>query len=81
MASSEGHDRYVQLQHGPVLPVEPVELAITLEARGFRLRREPGDVLDVQPYARLTLDDCQRILRWKWHLLAIVDHVDSTRVQ
>ena len=77
MASSDHHDRYVQLQGGPILPAAPILLALDLEARGFRMRREPGDILDVQPHQRLTADDCAQIRRWKWHLLTIVDHRQS----
>jgi len=74
MASSDHHDRYVQLKNGPVLPVEPCVLALELEARGFTMTRMDGDVLNVQPYRRLTAEDCAAIRRWKAHLLSIVDY-------
>src|SRR6187549_3468105 len=66
-ASSDHHnDRIVLLKGGLVLPVEPIQLALELEERGFTLTRMDGDTLLVQPYERLTRDDCQRIKRWKW---------------
>jgi hypothetical protein len=67
-------ERYVQLKNGPVLPVQPVLLMFELQDRGFSLTREPGDVLRVQPWERLTRQDVQAIKRWKWHLLAIADY-------
>jgi hypothetical protein len=57
-----------------MLPLAPILLALDLEARGFRMRREADDVLDVQPYQRLTSADCAAIRLWKWHLLSIVDY-------
>jgi hypothetical protein len=68
-------DRFVQLHGGPLLPVEPILLAFELEERGFTLTRLDGDVLSVQPYDRLTREDCSRIKRWKWHVLALLDYV------
>ena len=75
MASSDQRGRYVQLRNGPVLPVESILLALHLEKRGFTLTREGDDTLSVQPYQRLTTEDCIGIRRWKWHLLSIVDYV------
>jgi hypothetical protein len=66
------------LRGGLVLPVEPVQLAIDLEERGFSLTREESDTLSVQPWERLTPEDCAHIRRWKWHLLSIVDYVPET---
>ena len=74
MASSDHHDRYVVLKGGLALPVEPLLLALELEERAFTLRRESEDMLSVQPYQRLTADDCARIKRWKRQLLALVDY-------
>ena len=54
---------------------EPLLLALDLESRGFSMTRQDGDVLEVQPYVRLSRSDCAAIRRWKWHLLSIVDHV------
>jgi hypothetical protein len=75
MVNSDYHDRFVQLKNGPVLPAEPILLALDLEARGFTLTRLEDDVLSVQPYQRLSRQDCADIKRWKLHLLAIVDYV------
>ena len=49
-------------------------MAYEIESRGFTLTRLDGDVLSVQPYERLTRQDCAAIRRWKWHLLAIADY-------
>jgi hypothetical protein len=73
MASSDIYERYVILP-GLCLPVEPVELGLELERRGFTLRREGEDTLSVQPHQQLTREDCRRIRQWKQHLLAIVDY-------
>jgi hypothetical protein len=81
MASSDYHDRFVQLKDGPVLPVEPYLLALELETRGFTLAREEGEVLSVQPYERLTRQDYAAIRRWKWHLLALIDYIPPVDVQ
>jgi hypothetical protein len=69
--------RYATLPSGCSLPVESIELALDLEARGFTLEQD-GDTLIVQPYQRLTPGDCMQIRRWKYHLLAVLDYV-STR--
>jgi hypothetical protein len=66
--------RYVTLKGGPTLPVEPILLALELEQRGFRMTREDGDVLNVQPHERLTAEDCQRIRRWKTHIITLLDY-------
>ena len=65
-------ERLVQLQGGLVVPVEPLLLLLELEQRGFRLEREGDDTLVVRPYDRLTRVDCDRIRRWKSHLLALI---------
>jgi hypothetical protein len=49
--------------------------------RGFTLAKEEPDTLSVQPYQRLTRDDCARIRRWKPDLLALVSNVPSEAVQ
>jgi hypothetical protein len=81
MANSDHHGRYVQLKNGPVLPVEPILLALELEGRGFQMHRQGGDVLSVQPHKQLTADDCARIRQWKLHLLAIVDYSPPEVIQ
>ena len=49
-----------------------------LEERGFVLTRLADAVLSVQPHERLTRDDYNRIRRWKWHLLAILDYAPES---
>ncbi len=71
---------FVQLQNGPVLPLEPVLLALALESRGFTLQADGTDLI-VVPGSRLTPDDCDAIRRWKSHLLAIVSYVPPDRPQ
>ena len=60
MVSSED-GRYVILKSGFALPIAACLLALELEGRGFTLAREDGDVLSVQPYQRLTREDCAAI--------------------
>jgi hypothetical protein len=80
MAASNS-DRYVLLPGGLALPVEPILLAMELEDRGFSLTKEEPDTLSVQPYQRLTREDCTRIRRWKAHLLALVSYVPPEALQ
>jgi hypothetical protein len=86
MADSENgvrtaSDRYVMLTGGLILPVSAIELALELEERSFRLSREDDSTLVVRPCERLTREDCRRIRRWKWHLLALLDYGQSGFVQ
>ncbi len=74
MAVSDG--RFVHLQAGLVLPLASVELALTLEERGFTLTRD-GDVLVVSPADTLTPDDCARIRKWKHHLLLVLAYTPT----
>jgi hypothetical protein len=74
MAMDASERQFVTLAGGLVLPVEPCVLALDLEARGFHMTREAGDVLSVQPYQRLTREDCAALRRWKWHVLALLDY-------
>lgn len=81
MASSDRRDRYVLLQNGLALPLEPLLLALELEERGLHLSREGVDTLVVQPHQQLTAEDRERVRRWKYHLLSIVDYRAPERVQ
>ena len=81
MASSDCHDRYVLLGNGFALPLEPLQLAWELHDRGLHLSREGSDTLVVQPHQSLTLEDRERIRRWKPHLLALLDYQAPERVQ
>lgn len=78
MAGSEYHEsrdgKYVLLPGGLALPIAPLLLALDLERRGFTVMREGADVLSVQPFQRLTPEDCSLIRRWKQHLLALCDY-------
>jgi hypothetical protein len=74
-------DRFVILQGGLALPVEPIMLALELESRGFSMTREQDGVLNVQPYQRLTREDCTRIRRWKHHILSLLDYTPPVAVQ
>ena len=75
MDGSDFADRFVPLQGGVVMPVEPWRLLHELvDARGFSVTRDAGDVLVVRPADRLTTEDVARIRRWKWHLLLLLDY-------
>ncbi len=63
---------FVTLRHGPTLPVEAIELAIDLEARGFALSLDPCQQIVIAPTADLSDLDRSRIRRWRSHLAAIV---------
>jgi len=63
-------DRFVSLP-GLIVPTEALQLALDLEARGFRLKVDDGDLL-VAPFGRLTAAECEQITRWKRHLCALV---------
>ena len=66
-------ERYVLLKGGLAVPLEPLELLLDLERRGFTLFRDAGDVL-VLPGNQLTRDDRRLIRGWKPHLLALLDY-------
>ena len=66
--------RYVLLAGGLALPIEPLELALELESRGFSFGQDGEGMLVVRAHECLTDDDRRRIRRWKWHLLALVDY-------
>jgi hypothetical protein len=74
-----GTERFerVQLRGGPVLPIEPIALAIDLEARGFGLTSD-ADVTG--PLDRLTDDDRAAVARWKPELRAIVAYCAQVEV-
>lgn len=66
-------DRFVSLRGGLVLPVEPILLALDLEARGIRLSVD-GDSLLVHPKAALTAADRAALRRWKLHVMTLVQY-------
>jgi hypothetical protein len=65
--------RYVWLKGGLVLPLEPILLALELEAKGFQLSRD-GDNIWVRPSSKLTDDDKAQLKLWKRHVLALLDY-------
>jgi hypothetical protein len=72
--------RYVTLKGGLTLPVEPLELALRLEAEGFNLRLNGDGELVVEPAERLTDADRAAVARWRRHLVAIVQYCDQPPV-
>jgi hypothetical protein len=73
---SDGVSRHVVLREGLTLPLDALQLAGSLESRGFTLSRS-GDQLVIAPASRLTADDIARLRRWKQHLLAVLDSCDG----
>jgi hypothetical protein len=65
---------FTTLKQGPTVPDAAFVLSIDLEARGFRLYRD-GSVLRVTQGEKLTAEDRAAILKYKLHLLSIVDYV------
>jgi hypothetical protein len=66
----------VVLRDKPTVPAEALALAWDLEARGFDLQVEAGQ-LRVRPGQALTAADREAIRRWRVHLLAILAYVDQ----
>ena len=69
-------ERYVVLQGGLALPVEPVLLLLDLEARGFKLSRDGANIL-IQPFSKLNDEDKRHLKLWKHHVLALIDYKPS----
>ena len=61
---------FVYLQHGLVVPRAAVDLALRLEARGFRLLADADDLL--VDGAGLTETDIAAIQRWKDYVLLVI---------
>jgi hypothetical protein len=61
---------------GFAIPLEPLKLALDLEARGCSLERI-GDDLLVRPRSLLTDEDRDGLRRWKSHVLAIVERCEA----
>lgn len=70
---STDSDRYVSLDGGLVIPVEPLLLTLDLQARGFTLTPDGSDIL-ISPFSQLTSEDCRQIRRWKSHVIAILKY-------
>lgn len=64
-------ERFISLRGGLVVPVEPLMLALDLEARGFAMQPD-GDDLIVEPFSQLTEEDCRQLRRWKRHVIALL---------
>ena len=64
---------FVCLAGGLTVPAEPLMLVFELQERGFTLTPD-GEALVVQPSSRLTRVDCDRIRRWKHHVLALLNY-------
>lgn len=71
MTMPDASERFVSLRGGLVVPYEPLLIALDLEARGFHMRPDGGDLI-ISPFSQLTAEDRQQIRRWKYHLAAIV---------
>jgi len=64
----------VHLAGGFVVPVEALQLAHALEARGARFIVEGADLLIEVPEGLLTPADNIAVRRWKRHLMAIAEY-------
>lgn len=68
----------IELRSGPTVPVDALNLGLSLEARGLILKVE-GDRLRVRGPGGvkpdLSSEDAEQIRRWKFHLMALVTYV------
>ncbi len=69
--------QFVTLRNGPTLPLAVIQLAWSLEDRGFELTLTPNGDLRVTPTAALTESDQIAIARWRQHLRALAEYVDE----
>ena len=69
----------VPLKHGPSVPEEAIRLFLDLSDRGFVLRSEDGKLKLNSGVATAPLTDAERtaIVRYKFHLLGLVDYCAS----
>lgn len=65
---------------GLTVPVEPYRLVLDLEARGVTLTRE-GEALMVGPARRVTDRDRELLIRWKFHILALISYEAPAEIQ
>lgn len=65
---------FVTLQRGPTLPVEAIELALALEARGIPLRTDNEHQFIVPSDPRLSPEDHAVIGRWRQYLGSILEY-------
>ena len=72
--------QFVTLKNGPTLPLPVLQLAWTLEGRGFELSLTSTGDLQVTPIAALIESDRAAITRWRQHLQALTEYVDEVVV-
>ncbi len=65
---------FVLLSGGLAVPVEALKVCWTLEAKGVRLLRDGGDLI-VRPKGSITDAERAELLRWKRHVLALLDYI------
>ena len=67
---------YVELDGGLTLPTKAVQLAWTLEGRGFRLRIENDELkIGAPPSGTLSDDDRKQLKTYRAHVKALVAYV------
>src|SRR5262245_38203850 len=71
-------DRHVCLRGGLCVPVEPLQLLLNLEARGFQLGLKDEDQIWVRPFSQLVDDDTASLRRWRHHLRALIAYQPLT---
>ena len=67
-------ERLVTLKNGPTVRVEPVELLLDLEARGFKVYTDNGHDVLVSPASKLQPDDAENLKLWRTHVLALLSY-------
>jgi len=72
-AMTTSSDPLVMLSGGLSVPLAPLRLLWTLEARGLKLSLD-GDLVVVRPGGRLRPGERDQLKRWKPHLRALVAH-------
>ena len=72
--------QFVILCNGPTLPLAVIQLAWSLEDRGFELSLASAGDLTVAPVDALTDADRTAIGRWHQHLQALTGYVDEVMV-
>jgi hypothetical protein len=70
--SAVSSDRHVFLRGGLCVPLEPLQLLLNLEGRGFQLGPKDDAHIWVRPFSRLTEDDAAGLRRWRHHLRALM---------
>jgi hypothetical protein len=65
---------FIYLRGGLTVPRPALELAIALEARGFRQRVDAEGRYQIEPSAGLSDGDRARIARWRRHLPGIISY-------